>query len=74
MCDMCGGDPECVKACLRQSGNPQGPCLMANTLGFGVNLAYRNVKPVKAGEDMLELVFYPSKGGRVVTGKSGKGR
>ena len=74
MCDMCGGDPECVKACVRQSGQPQGPCLVANTLGFGVNQAYRNVKPVKAGEDMMDLLFYPSKGGRPVTGKSGKGR
>jgi Fe-S-cluster-containing hydrogenase component 2 len=63
MCDLCGGDPECVKACLAQSGNPQGPCLMANKLGFGVNLAYRNVTPEEAGEDLLELLFYPNKTG-----------
>jgi Fe-S-cluster-containing hydrogenase component 2 len=74
MCDMCGGDPECVKACLQQSGKPQGPCLIANTLGFGVNLAYRNVTPVQAAEDMMDLLFYPSKGDRPKTGKSGKGR
>ena len=47
---------------------------MANTMGFGVNLAYRNVKPAKAAEDMMDLLFYPSKGDRVVAGKSGKGR
>jgi protein NrfC len=63
MCDLCGGDPECVKACLAQSGNPQGPCLMANKLGFGVNQAYRNVTPEEAGEDLLELLFYPNKTG-----------
>jgi Fe-S-cluster-containing hydrogenase component 2 len=63
MCDLCGGDPECVKACFAQSGNPQGPCLMANKLGFGVNQAYRNVTPEEAGEDLLELLFYPNKTG-----------
>lgn len=67
MCDMCDGDPQCAKACLEQSGNPQGPCIIANTLGFGVNLAYRNVTPQKASDDMLGLLFYPSPGGRRVT-------
>lgn len=71
MCDMCGGEPECVKACLRQSGNPLGPCLMANAGGFGVNRAYRNVTPLQAGEDMLSLLFYPGTGDRI-TGKGGE--
>jgi len=62
-CDLCGGDPECVKACAAQSGNPQGPCLMANKMGFGVNQAYRNVTPEEAGEDLLALLFYPNKTG-----------
>jgi Fe-S-cluster-containing hydrogenase component 2 len=63
MCDMCGGDPECVKACNMQAGNPQGPCLIANKLGFGVNQAYRNVTPEEAGEDLVTLLFYPNKNG-----------
>ncbi len=63
MCDLCGGDPKCVEACLEQSGNPQGPCLMANKLGFGVNQAYRNVTPEEAGEDLMGLLFYPNKTG-----------
>jgi len=63
MCDLCGGDPECVKACLAQSGNPQGPCLLANKLGFGVNQAYRNVTPEEAGEGLMGLLFYPNKTG-----------
>lgn len=62
-CDLCGGDPECVKACAEQAGNPQGPCLMANKLGFGVNQAYRNVTPDEAGEDLLKNFFYPNKTG-----------
>lgn len=78
MCDMCGGDPECVKACLAQSGNPQGPCLMANKLGFGVNMAYRNVTPEQAGADLLDLTFYPNTTGKrvtpVKTGKTKKAR
>jgi len=63
MCDLCG-DPECVKACLTQSGNPQGPCLMANKMGFGVNIAYRDVAPEEAGEDLLKNFFYPNKTGK----------
>jgi len=63
MCDLCGGDPECVKACLAQSGKPQGPCLIAEKLGFGVHHAYRNVPPEEAGEDLLKLLFYPNKSG-----------
>jgi Fe-S-cluster-containing hydrogenase component 2 len=67
MCDMCGGDPECVKACVAQSGIPQGPCLVANKLGFGVNMAYRAVTPEQAGADLLDLTFYPNVGGRRIT-------
>jgi Fe-S-cluster-containing dehydrogenase component len=74
-CDMCGGDPECVKACLAQSCNPQGPCLMANKLGFGVNMAYRAVTPEQAGADLLDLTFYPNvTGKRVTPAKTAKSR
>ncbi len=62
-CDLCDGDPECVKACQEQSGNPVGPCLMAGKLGFGVNLAYRNVTPKEAGEDLVRRMFYPNEDG-----------
>ena len=60
----CAGDPACVKACKDQSGNPQGPCLMTNKLGFGVNLAFRDVTPDQAGKDLLDLTFYPSVDGK----------
>lgn len=59
-CDLCGGDPECVKACLAQSGNPQGPCIMGDKLGFGVNLAYRDVTPAEAAKDLISNFFYPN--------------
>lgn len=75
MCDMCGGDPECVKACFAQSGNPQGPCLMANKSGFGVNMAYRAVTPEQAGADLLDLTYYPNVDGKRVTpAKTAKSR
>lgn len=64
LCDMCKGDPECVKACHAQAGNPQGPCLMANMRGFGVNMAYRSVTPEQAGADLLDLTFYPNTDGK----------
>ena len=60
-CTLCGA---CVKACKDQSGNPQGPCLMTNKLGFGVNLAFRDVKPNEAGKDLLDLTFYPNVDGK----------
>jgi len=63
MCDLCDGDPECVKACLAQSGNPVGPCLMTGNVGFGVNRAYRNVTPEEAGDDLLRRLFYPNETG-----------
>jgi hypothetical protein len=36
---------------------------MANKLGFGVNQAYRNVTPEESGEDLYDLLFFPSKSG-----------
>ena len=62
-CDLCDGDPECVKACEEQSGNPQGPCLRAGKLGFGVNLAYRAVTPDEAAEALHANLFYPNEEG-----------
>jgi Fe-S-cluster-containing hydrogenase component 2 len=62
-CDLCDGDPECVKACEEQSGNPQGPCLRAGKLGFGVNMAYRAVTPDQAAEDLHMNLFYPNENG-----------
>ncbi len=71
ICDLCGGDPQCAKACFEQSGNPQGPCLMARPMGLGVNMAYRDVTPEQAGKDLAEYLFYPNvEGTRIVPAKS----
>jgi hypothetical protein len=75
ICDLCGGDPQCVKACMEQSGNPQGPCLMGRPVGIGVNMAFRDVTPEQAGKDLARLLFYPNEEGkRVVPAKTKKGR
>ncbi len=63
MCDMCGGDPECVKACNEQAGNSLGACLIAGNSGFGVNMAYRNITAEDAGADMIQSMFYPNEDG-----------
>ncbi|MBN1105879.1 MAG: 4Fe-4S dicluster domain-containing protein [Deltaproteobacteria bacterium] len=62
-CDLCDGDPECVKACQEQAGNPQGPCLSAGLAGFGVNLAYRAVNPDAAAKALHLNLFYPNEKG-----------
>jgi Fe-S-cluster-containing hydrogenase component 2 len=62
-CDLCDGDPECVKACAEQAGNPQGPCLQAGKLGFGVNMAYRDVTPEEAARALHKNFFYPNEKG-----------
>jgi hypothetical protein len=36
---------------------------MAGKVGFGVNLAYRDVTPKEAGEDLLRSMFYPNETG-----------
>ncbi len=71
ICDLCNGDPQCVKACMEQAGNPQGPCLQGRPLGIGVNMAFRDVTPDQAGKDLANLLFYPNvEGKRVVPAKT----
>lgn len=71
ICDLCNGDPQCVKACMEQAGNPQGPCLQGRPLGIGVNMAFRDVTPDQAGKDLANLLFYPNvEGKRIVPAKT----
>lgn len=61
-CDLCDGDPHCVKAC-KQQAEDTAPVLRANKLGFGVNMAYRDVTPKEAAKALLLSQFYPNKEG-----------
>lgn len=62
-CDMCEGDPECVKACAEQAGDPLAQCLRAEKMGFGVNMAFKEVTSEDAAKDLLMNFFYPSEDG-----------
>ncbi len=59
-CDLCGGDPECVKACERMAQNELAPTLVAKKTGGGVNLAYREVTPDEAAETLIMNYYYPN--------------
>jgi len=61
-CDLCDGDPQCVKTCKSQAEDT-APALRTNKLGFGVNMAYRNVTPKEAAKALLLTQFYPNKDG-----------
>lgn len=63
-CDLCGGDPQCVKACEAQA-TETAPVLSTAKVGFGVNLAYRNVNVADSAKGLLQTLFYPNlDGGR----------
>lgn len=61
-CDLCGGDPQCVKACQSQATDT-APVLSTAKVGFGVNLAYRNVNAKDAASGLLQTLFYPNTDG-----------
>lgn len=61
-CDLCDGDPQCVKACKLQAEDT-APALRTNKLGFGVNMAYRDVTPKEAAKALHTNLFYPNKDG-----------
>ncbi len=64
MCDMCGGDPECVKACAQQATDPLAPCLWAGAGGAGVNMSFRKVTPDQAAKDLINQMYYPNTDGK----------
>lgn len=61
-CDLCDGDPQCVKACKAQAEDTAA-ALRTNKLGFGVNMAYRDVTPKEAAQGLHLNLFYPNKEG-----------
>jgi len=61
-CDLCDGDPECVKACKAQAEDTAA-VIRTNKAGFGVNLAYREVTPKEAAKALHTNLFYPNKDG-----------
>ena len=61
-CDLCGGEPQCVAACARQS-NETGETLRWDSLIGGVHWSYRDVTPQEAADGLMLKLFYPNKNG-----------
>lgn len=61
-CDLCGGDPRCVKACNRQS-RETGEVLRCDPMVGGVHRSFRDVTPDDAVDGMLKNMYYPNTDG-----------
>ena len=62
-CDLCGGDPQCVKACDRQS-KESGQTLRADPQASGLHLTYREVTPQDAVDGLMMNIYYPNLDGK----------
>ena len=62
-CDLCGGDPQCVKACDRQS-KESGQTLRCDSQIGGLHWSYRAVTPQDAIEGLMVSMYYPNLDGR----------
>lgn len=58
-CDLCGGDPQCVKACARQS-RETGEVLRCDVQVGGVHRSFREVTPDEAVEGLIKSLYYPN--------------
>ena len=58
-CDLCNGDPQCVKACERQS-KESGETLRCDTRVAGLHWSYREVTPQEAADGLMLKLFYPN--------------
>jgi len=62
-CDLCGGDPQCVKACDRQS-KETGQTLRCDAQIGGLHWSYREVTPQQATEGLMVNTYYPNLDGK----------
>ena len=62
-CDLCGGEPQCVKACDRQS-KETGQTLRSDDQIGGLHWSYRTVTPQDAIEDLMVSMYYPNLDGK----------
>jgi Fe-S-cluster-containing dehydrogenase component len=61
-CNLCDGDPRCVKACERQA-HETGETLRSDTQVAGLHWSYREVVPEQAAEGLMLKLFFPNKTG-----------
>jgi len=62
-CDLCNGDPQCVKACDKQS-KETGQTLRSDDQIGGLHWSYREVTPKDAIEGLMVSTFYPNLDGK----------
>ncbi|MCL2123154.1 MAG: 4Fe-4S dicluster domain-containing protein [Desulfovibrionaceae bacterium] len=62
-CDLCDGDPQCVKACDKQS-KETGQTLRSDSQIGGLHLSYREVTPKDAIEGLMVNIYYPNLDGK----------
>jgi hypothetical protein len=62
-CDLCDGNPQCVKACDRQS-KESGQTLRCDPLIGGLHWSYRAVTPQDAIEGLMVNTYYPNLDGK----------
>jgi Fe-S-cluster-containing hydrogenase component 2 len=62
-CDLCGGDPQCVKACEKQS-KESGQTLRCDPQVGGLHWSYREVTPQEAIKGLMVNTFYPNLDGK----------
>jgi Fe-S-cluster-containing hydrogenase component 2 len=62
-CDLCDGDPQCVKACDRQS-RESGQTLRRDEQIGGLLLTYREVAPADAISGLMLNIYYPNLDGK----------
>lgn len=58
-CDLCGGDPQCVKACDQQSLE-NGQTLRCDSIIGGIHRSFRDVTPEEAADGLMTRLFYPT--------------
>jgi len=62
-CDLCDGDPQCVKACDQQS-KETGKTLRCDAQVGGIHWSYREVTPEDAIEGLMVAMYYPNLDGK----------
>ena len=62
-CDLCDGDPQCVKACDQQS-KETGQTLRCDAQIGGIHWSYREITPQDAIEGLMVAMYYPNLDGK----------
>ena len=59
ICDLCGGDPQCVSICKTQA-QESGECLRADPVIGGLHRSFREFTPEMLADNLMHRLFYPN--------------